>query len=170
MLIPKSKRDAATAALAGLAAVVLGVLPWRVWMAIHDVPNQASLGRVADPSFLLDHARRVPEVAAYLAFKALDPRAWLLVLPIALLALAFATPRLNRVEARFAIGVVVAAFLGLVYAYWSTPLDLHYQLTTSARRTVTGVVFLCAALAPLLAGRAAPAARRAAPAEAVRLA
>jgi hypothetical protein len=38
-----------------------------------------------------------------------------------------------------------------VFAYWSTRLGLDYQLTTSARRVVTGVVFFCAATAPLVA-------------------
>ena len=162
-LIPRSRRLVATAVLAGITASVLGVLPWRIWMAVHGVSNQASFGRISNSSFLLGHLQRIPEVAGYLAFKIIDPRAWIVLVPLALVVTAVAARGLDRVERRFAVGVVAVAFLGLVYAYWSTPLDLHYQLTTSARRTVTGIVFLCAALAPLLARDPVHAVRAAAP-------
>jgi hypothetical protein len=54
----------------------------------------------------------------------------------------------------FAVSTVALAFCGLVISYWSTPLDLHFHLATSARRVVTSLVFFCAALTPLLADRA----------------
>jgi hypothetical protein len=133
--------------VAGVAAVAAGIVPWRIWLAIHDVPNQGSFGRLG-PGYLASHAARVPESAGYLLVKMLDPRAWLLIVPLFLFALWRA--RRTRLGA-FAAATAVLAFAGLLVAYWSTRLGLHYQLTTSARRVVTGIVFFCAALTPLLA-------------------
>jgi hypothetical protein len=146
----RSRRDAAVAAGAGAAAVVAGALPWRLWLSTHDVPSQSSLGRVTDASFLASHVSRVPPAAADVAWRALDPTRWLLVVPLAALAVALAWRAGRRREAAFAAGVVVLSLVGLVLAYWTTPLEFHYHLATSARRVVTGPVLLAAALTPLL--------------------
>jgi 4-amino-4-deoxy-L-arabinose transferase-like glycosyltransferase len=135
---------------AGLAALAVGIVPWRVWLAVHEVHNQASAARVTGVSFLAHHAGRVPESAAYMLWKMLDPRAWLLVVPLFVAACLLARRRAGRLVA-YATATAVLAFASLVFAYWSTRLGLHYQLTTSARRVVTSVVFFCAATTPLLA-------------------
>ena len=41
----------------------------------------------------------------------------------------------------------------LTLAYWTTPLDFDYHVSTSARRVVTGPVLFWASLTPLLLGR-----------------
>jgi hypothetical protein len=56
--------------------------------------------------------------------------------------------------------VVVLSLAGLVLAYWTTPLEFHYHLATSARRVVAGPVLLAAALTPLLLASGADNARR----------
>jgi len=141
---------AATPLLAGVAAVVAGVLPWRVWLELHHIPNQGSYSRLG-AGYLANHVARVPESAAYLLVKMLDPRAWLLLVPLFLFVLWRAWLERRSPLPAFAAGTFVLAFGGLVLAYWSTRLGLHYQLTTSARRVVTGIVFFGAALTPLLA-------------------
>jgi hypothetical protein len=142
--------DAGAPVAAGLGALAAGILPWRLWLAAHHVHNQASAARITGAGFLARHAARVPEAAAYMLWKMLDPRAWLLVVPLFLALWALAARRGGRIVL-FTGATAVLAFASLVFAYWSTRLGLHYQLTTSARRVVTGVVFFCAATTPLLA-------------------
>lgn len=135
--------------IAGAAAVAAGVVPWRIWLEMHHVPNQGSYSRLG-AGYLAGHAARVPESTAYLLAKMFDPRAWLLLVPLFLFVLWRAWLVRRSPLPAFAAGTVVLAFGGLVLAYWSTRLGLHYQLTTSARRVVTGIVFFGAALTPLL--------------------
>jgi hypothetical protein len=136
---------------AGTAALAAGVAPWRIWLAVHHVANQGSYGRLTHVGYLARHADRVPLAAAYMLAKMADPRAWLLVLPLFLVVLVDACRRRVPRVPTYAVITAVIAFAGLVLAYWSTRLGLHYQLATSARRVVTGILFLCAALTPLLA-------------------
>jgi hypothetical protein len=143
-------RERLAPALAGVAALASGILPWRIWLSVHDVHNQASVGRVTGVSFLVGHVTRVPEAAGYMLWKMLDPRAWLLVLPIFVAACVLSRARTEARLVLFACATAVLAFASLVFAYWSTRLGIHYQLTTSARRVVTAVVFFCAATTPLL--------------------
>ena len=152
VLAGRERRSAgAAAAVAGTAAVAVGILPWRIWLSIHDVHNQASSARVTGVSFLAGHVARVPESTAYMLGKMLDPRAWLLLVPLFVaVAVVSARRESGRRLSSFACATAVLCFASLVFAYWSTRLGLHYQLTTSARRVVTGVVFFCAATTPLL--------------------
>lgn len=139
----------------GGAAIIAGVLPWRLWLDAHHVANQGSYGRLTDLGYLAHHVARVPIAAAYMLTKMVDPRAWLLLLPLVLLALVHAYRRGNRPTAIYAGVTGIIAFVGLLLAYWSTRLGLHYQLATSARRVVTGILFFGAAITPqLVDGRA----------------
>ena len=137
---------------AAVVAIAAGVVPWQLWLGSHDIATQASLSRSADVVFLLDHAGRLPIAVSYLLAKLLDPRAWLLLVPFACFV-AVTARRCQRQQVTFALLYVALAFLGLVLAYWSTPLPFHYHLATSARRVVTGLVLFVAAITPLLAGR-----------------
>jgi hypothetical protein len=137
--------------VAGAVAIGAGVVPWRVWLAQHHVPNQGSFDRVTHVGYLAAHADRVPLAIVYMLAKMVDPRAWLLVLPLFVVVLVDALRRrLPRLPAYAVVGALIS-FAGLVIAYWSTRLGLHYQLATSARRVVTGVLFFCAAVTPQLA-------------------
>jgi hypothetical protein len=148
------RRDAGLALAAGVIALAAGILPWRIWLASHHVPNQASSARLTDAGFLVHHATRAPIAAGYMLYKMLDPRAWLLVLPLFAVVAGKPGRRVDRSVVAFACGTAVLAFAGLLLAYWSTRLGLSYQLKTSARRVVTGVVFFSASMTPLLADRA----------------
>jgi len=145
----RSRRDAISTVVCGAAALGVGIVPWRVWLVEHDVSNQASAGRLS--SATLGHAGRIPHAAGYLVVKLLDPAAWILLVPFAALATVLAFRSGSRRPASFALGTVGLSLLGLVFAYWSTPLDFDYHLATSARRVVTGPVLFWSALAPLLA-------------------
>ena len=146
---------------AGASALAAGIVPWRIWMHTHQVVSQADPGRVGGLTGLVHHASRVPAAAGYVLWRLLDPTAWLVLLPLAAFFAILVARRAHRVVV-FLTGTTLLALAGLVLAYWSTPLGLHYQLSTSARRVVTGPVFFAAALTPLLVGRALPGARVAA--------
>jgi len=144
------RRRAAWPVAAGLAALGIGILPWRIWMSAHGIHNQASTGRLVDWSYLVHHATRIPLAIGYMVVKLADPRAWLLVIPFAAVLIFLALRTSARREAVFVILAVTLAFAGLVLAYWTTPFVFHHHLATSARRIITGIVFFAAALAPLL--------------------
>jgi 4-amino-4-deoxy-L-arabinose transferase-like glycosyltransferase len=154
-----ARRDAQPPLVAGLAAFVLGVLPWRLWLAAHDVENQASVGRVTDVGTLVDDVGRVPRSLAVLAGELLDPRRWLLLVPFAASAAVLAARGGRRAEAVFVAAVVAVGLAGLALAYWTTPFDLQTHLDRSARRVVTGLVFFAAAVTPFLLGDARDAER-----------
>jgi hypothetical protein len=149
-LVLVERRAALLPALAGVGALVAGILPWKIWLAVHHVPEQVTVHRLVSPSLLAGHAGRVPHAAAYLAWRILDPRAWIVLVPLCL-AIAFLARRRSGGTVQLALAGTALALAGLLIAYWTTPLPFHYHLATSARRIVTGPIFFLAALTPLLA-------------------
>jgi 4-amino-4-deoxy-L-arabinose transferase-like glycosyltransferase len=145
---------AGAALLAGVVALAVGILPWRIWIIHHDVANQASFGRVTGASSLAHHAARLPIAVGYLGMKLVDPRAWLLLVPLAAFVAVDALRRGRRLDVSFVIAVVCLTFAGLVLAYWSTPFPFHDQLATSARRVITAIALFAAATTPLLSADA----------------
>lgn len=146
----RSRADAATAAVALVAAVALGLLPWRIWVAVHGGPATGKVPSLS-PATLVHHISYIPYAGGYLLYKLLDPRGWLLIAPLWAVATWQAWRAGRREIVLFVAGMVTLSLCGLVITYWSTPLDLHFHLATSARRVVTSLVFFCAALTPLLA-------------------
>jgi hypothetical protein len=150
LVLVAGRRSALQAALAGVAALAAGILPWRLWLSANHVPEQVTLHRLTSPSLLGGHIVRVPHAAAYLAWKLVDPRAWLLLVPFLLGVLWAARRSWSPVATLAAVGALLA-LAGLVVAYWTTPLPFHYHLATSGRRVITGPLFFLAALAPVVA-------------------
>lgn len=146
------RRAPAPAIVAGGSALAAGIVPWRLWMAVHHIPAQVTLRRLTSPAVLLDHIGRVPHAAAYVGWKTFDPRAWMLLAPLCVAVLILGRRDQQRVF-RLAVAAAGLAFAGLLLAYWTTPLPFDYHLATSARRVITGPVFLVAALLPLVARR-----------------
>ncbi len=148
--------DRARLARAGLAlAAVLAVLvPWRVFIAAHHLPNpEYSLGNAADPGYLSDHADRVGPAASGLADRIASGRfGFLLVLILLGLASALLSRRYREVV--FAGAWLALSFLGLVLVYWISNVPVDLTLIWSGDRTVTAIVLGGAALAPLLAAPA----------------
>jgi hypothetical protein len=148
--------DRARLVRAGLAmASVLAVLvPWRIFIAAHHLPNpEYSLGNAADPGYLSDHADRVGPAASGLADRIASGRfGFLLVLILLGLATALASRRYR--ELAFAGAWLALSFLGLVLVYWISNVPVDLTLVWSGDRTVTAIVLGGAALAPLLAAPA----------------
>jgi hypothetical protein len=151
-------RSRALPAAVGAGALVAGLVPWKVWLAVQHIPEQVTVHRLVSPSLLGGHLGRVPYAAAYMAWRMLDPRAWILLLPLCL-GIAYLSRRRLGTTAWLALGGLTLALAGLLIAYWTTPLPFHYHLATSARRIVTGPIFFLAALTPLVAREASDAPR-----------
>jgi hypothetical protein len=130
-------------ALAALAGFLIGVLPWRIWIASHDISGDLPIRDALDPSFLIDRAHRVwPSIEALVGQLVLQGR-WFYVVPLALavVAVCLAMGVLRQVAAFYLLtGVMVLA--GLTWAYWISPNDLGWHLSTSVDRVATSVVFV----------------------------
>lgn len=148
----RSFRAAAEIACTGSAAIVVAAVPWRTWVDHHDVPQQASFGRVTDTSLLSGQAARVPLATRYLLERLFDPRAWLVLVPLLLCLTARAWLRGRRDAAVVISTLVGLCLLGLVVAYWTSQFEIHYHLATSARRVITGPLLAWAFLVPLALG------------------
>jgi 4-amino-4-deoxy-L-arabinose transferase-like glycosyltransferase len=145
---------AAAGALAGVAvlALALAVVPWRLWVDHHDIPQQTSFGRLTDASLVHARADRVPIAARYLVERFVDPRAWLLLVPLLAVLTVLAWLRGRRGAAAATAGVVVLCFAALVLAYWTSQFEIHYHLQTSARRVIDAPILAWAFLIPLVFG------------------
>jgi hypothetical protein len=149
-LLRSSWRAASALAGAGAAALVVGVVPWRVWADHHGIPQQASVGRLNDPTLFHARVHRVPIAARYLLERVVDPRAWLLLVPLLAVLTVLAWFRGRRSAAVVTASVMVSCFAALLLAYWTSQFEIHYHLATSARRVITGPILAWAFLVPLL--------------------
>jgi hypothetical protein len=132
---------------AGLVAVLIGVLPWWIWMHVHGLHGAYH----ADLAGLGRHADRVAPTVASLVGHALDPLEWLVVVPTAVAALLLAY---RSGAERRTVALVTSTFLSslglLVATYWATSYPFEWHLRTSVDRVVIAPVLLVAALTPVL--------------------
>ena len=151
-----ARRSPLVPAVVTLGAVAVAVVPWRAWLAWHDVEAQASLGRLLDLGLLARQADYLPETLSSLAARAFDPLQWLLALPFVAVVAYDAFRRGSRAPVLFVGLTATLSFAALVLAYWTTPFDLDHHLATSARRVITPIVVLLLLAAPLLHGERRP--------------
>ena len=139
--------------VAGAAAVSVATLvPWLAWVAVHDVRGifPTDLGTVLGAD-LVGNLDRLPNAVASLLGRSLDPRSWLLLVPLAAAAAVLAGRHASdRRGLGLAALTTALAYGGLLVVYWATPLDVEWHLRQSAWRVVAGPVLLLAALTPLL--------------------
>ena len=95
LIAGSSRRRAALTAAVGLVALV-GVLPWRLWMAAHDVHQYHSIAQGLHPETLWSRLDRIPTAVWALLREMLDPSSWLLLVPIALAAAVLAIAARER--------------------------------------------------------------------------
>lgn len=152
LALASARRPRAAAAIVavGASAVLVGIVPWRLWVSAHDIPQQAPLSRVVDVSFLAHRAHRVPYSVAYVLEKLFDPRAWIVLVPLLVALTLCAWVGGRRRGAVVVAALVVLPFCALILAYWTSPFELHYHLATSARRVITAPILAWTFLVPLL--------------------
>ena len=125
------------------AVALLGLVPWRIWAHAHGLHDYyASRGA-------LPGIGRIPTSAVFLGKEIGDPTSWLSLGLLGLVAAVLSVRARRTREVALLLGPPAIVFVGLVWVYWHTPLELHHHLETSARRVIDGIVLLWAALAPL---------------------
>jgi len=155
-LLRRRRENVVAVVAAGAAVGLLAIVPWQLWIATHGIPATTSISQAFGPGYLVDHVDRVwPSVKAiYGVLSGLNLVQ--LVLPAAI-ALIIVRWRSLRPVAAFYLAVGVLYFLALVWAYWTTPLDLNFLIGTSASRIHVGVVMLAMAAILHLGGERVPA-------------
>lgn len=144
------RRELAVAA----AAVIAIVLPWRLFVALRDLPLvEYSFRDAVSPAYLSDHSDRVGPAVRGLGGELLSGD-WGLLVPLFLVAVVAAVLARRYALAGFAALWTVLAFCGLVLVYWISTIPVDLALVWSGDRTIVTVVVGAAALAPLLAGAA----------------
>jgi 4-amino-4-deoxy-L-arabinose transferase-like glycosyltransferase len=148
-------------ALVGVLAALAAVVPWLVWTSRNDVSGLVSTSvSAAVERQPLSELVQIPTAAVRLAAEALDPTAWLLLVPFAIAGGLLAWRSAERRPAVVYVALTACLCLaGLVFVYWTTPLGFDEHLEHSARRVVTAPVLFLAALTPLLLASARAAAR-----------
>jgi len=147
-------------ALAALAVAVI-VLPWRLFVAIEDLPIvEYRFGNAFSPGYLSDNSDRVEPAVRGLGGEIFSWD-WGLLVPLVAASLVAAVLARRYALASFAALWTALAFLGLVLVYWISTIPIELALVWSGDRTIVTIVVGAAALAALLAGEALTAGERA---------
>ena len=143
-------------ALSAAAALAI-LLPWRLYLAAHDLRNpEYRLSDALDPGYLANRSERVRPAVSRL-WDELWAGGWGLLVPLALVAVLAALLAGSRRLAAFALLWPALGFAGLVLVYWISVVPVELTLTWTAERVIATLVVGAAALAPLLVGEAWPA-------------
>lgn len=134
------------AMLGAWAGLGLAVLPWRLWLAAHDLSSDLPVAKGLDPGYLTDRADRVGPSLRALRHEIFDPGQWMLLVPIAAaIALLVLLSRGARRVSAFYVLSGTLVFASLVWAYWISPYELGWHLRTSADRVVAVLFFIAVA-------------------------
>jgi len=132
------------------------IIPWRVWLAHHELPGSSpdyDWGRLLHPLSLANRIERLQIAAQHMIEFLFRFDQWLLVLPLAALALALSLRRL-AVPILVVGAWGVASFIGLAGVYWIGRLEIDYYVRTSADRVASTLPIVLGTITPLLLGLA----------------
>jgi hypothetical protein len=136
------------------AVVILAVLPWRLFVAAHDLQHpDYELSNLFDRSFLADTWYRVEPVTRQLLRELTNTGSWGLLVPLLGIGLAVSVLRRTFAPAVFAAAWLVLSFTGLVLIYWITVRPLTDNLFNTSNRTVATLLIGMGLVAPVLVGR-----------------
>jgi hypothetical protein len=153
-------------ALVGLALIlgVVAIEPWRLWLSSNGLPTSSTdyrLSSVLHPGYLAHRADRIGYPVHEVLHVMFSPGRWLLVLPLAVLAIGVAARQVPVLATASAVWLVLA-FCGLIFVYWAgtfAPFTLRDEVQTSAHRVASTIVIVAALMVPLLLGLGASPAR-----------
>ena len=137
--------------------LVLGpavVVSWKLWLNDHGLGSfqgNYSWSRLVDVDYLISRGDRLEYAAGELAQFVCDGDSWLLVLPLAIVALVVAASSLPAPTAVLSAWLVVG-FAGLLATYWIGIPDVHWYVETSGRRVVGTLPLVAGTVFPLLLG------------------
>jgi hypothetical protein len=148
----RQRLSAAWPAIVAAGAALASVLPWRIWLAAHGISGDLPVGKGLDPAFLADRSGRViPAIDGFVTALS-DQATWLYLVPLGAgtVVVGLLTPGLRRISAFYSLaGVLVLA--SLVWGFWISPNEIHWQVQTAAGRVVVAVVMVAAVAALHLA-------------------
>jgi hypothetical protein len=148
------RRNASRAVLPLMAAAAgfgVAVAPWRIWVALNDVPAVTiSVGKGFDPVFLVDHADRIWPAISAIGAELGDPSRWHYLPALALaISLASLVTRTQRPLAAFYLGAGAIVFAAMViWGYVINTIPIDSLIETTVSRTVDAVMLV--AIAALL--------------------
>jgi len=134
-------------------AVVVALLPWRIWLAAHGIEGDMPVSKGLDPGYLMDRIDRVGPTIAAINGQFADPERWLYLLPLAtLVVVACLVSGVGRRVAAFYLGCFLLVWAVFVWSYWISPHDLEWHLGTSVERVVSIPMLVCLAALAHLSG------------------
>jgi hypothetical protein len=151
----RTRIRAAVPVLVAGVGVVATVLPWRLWLAAHDIVGDMPIGNGLDPSYLASRTERVRPTVDALVNAMTDQGTWVGFLPlgIGVVLAGLLTAGYRRLAAFYGLAGVLI-FGSLVWAYWISPNDLTWHLNTSVTRVIDGLLVAAGVATLHLASRA----------------
>jgi len=148
------RRTIAAAALL-LPIPLLSVLPWKLWLSAHELPQTTEFyyRDLFDLGYLSERLGRLGTALAEEPQYLLSPDRWLLAVPL-LLAAAVLVAQSHKGLAVLAASIVVAGFFGQALVYWIGRPPIDWFIETSAERTLATLAVFSASLLPLLLSEA----------------
>jgi hypothetical protein len=138
--------------LAAAAAGACVLLPWRVFVAVHDFStSDFSLWNSFDPGWLAGHVGRAPGAANALVRHALYVERYGLLVPLGVVGILAAVAMRAWSLTIYVTTFAVVSLLGLVWVYVVSAKPLAFYLSQTQDRITASIVLACAAVAPLLA-------------------
>jgi hypothetical protein len=138
-----------------LAAIVVALVPWRIWLNVHHVPPTSDY-RLSD---LLDFTRlghqtdRLSYGAGFYPGHLLSPDNWLLAFPFLVVAVLLAAQR-RPALAILALGSVAALPVSLLLIYWVSYAEIHYYVAVTIDRVPASAAVIAMVFTPLLLSEA----------------
>jgi hypothetical protein len=138
-----------------LAAPLAALVPWRIWMSVHDLNSSADyhLGDLLHPALLGDRLPRLSYAARALPDHVFSPDRWLLAVPLMLAAALLAAPRRPALTL-LSLASVSAVVAALLTVYWIGFPPIGWYVTTSVDRVLSSAVVMAAVFLPLLLAEA----------------
>jgi hypothetical protein len=135
----------------------LAILPWRLWLATHEVVTSSpeyNTTQLDSPGFLADRIDRLTYALEYMLRAPFTGEGLTAVMVCLSLAVLLAVaPRIPAIAA--AVGVWLGlSFIGLACVYWIANLEVDEYLGQTASRVGTTLIIAAWALSPLLLGLA----------------
>jgi hypothetical protein len=147
--IPGRRRTDLRVLFIAAGAFAVAVAPWRLWLAVHNIGGDMPVGKGLDPAFLARRADRISPTITALYDQIANQSAWYYLLPLGIaVVVASAVIRGARRTSAFYGLTGFAVFALVVWAYMINPNPIGWLISTSASRTVDGVMFV--AIAALL--------------------
>jgi hypothetical protein len=138
---------------AAVAAAFVAAAPWLLWRQAHGIRGLSDIGlaEAFSPHYLFARTERVGPAAETLGRHLVNPREWLVIVPLAIALSLVAAIRRRRA---FWLGpcLLLGAGYGFwIWVNWTDPSDLEYRLSTSSYRVIDTLVLTAGVLLPLLA-------------------